>query len=157
MSDPAGPPPWSRDGVDPGEHYELCGDEFTHLLLKLDDGCLGLHTVGLAAPDMARRLYYATDGRMRPLLNLVRVAGGWALEADGRITRELLADAFELVGRTDETLQAKVTPFEMSTFTEEDRSAAERTASQGLERVRVPVGGRVHPPRSAAAALRGAD
>ena len=146
-----------RDGVDPSEHYQVCGDEFTHLLLKLDDGCLGLRTVGLAAPDMARRLYYATDGRMRPLMNLVRVAGGWALEADGRITRELLADAFELVGRTDDTLQAKTNPFEMATFTDEDLLAAERTASQGLERVRVPVAGRVHPPRSAAAALRGAD
>ena len=68
---------------------------------------------------MARRLYYATDGRMRPLMNLVRVAGGWGLEADGRITRELLADAFELVGRTDDTLQAKTNPFEMATFTDE--------------------------------------
>lgn len=146
-----------RDGVDPGEHYQVCGDEFTHLLLKLDDGCLGLRTIGLAAPDMARRLYYATDGRMRPLMNLVRVAGGWALEADGRITRELLADAFELVGRTDDTLQAKTNPFEMPTFSDEDWSAAERTANQGLERVRVPVAGRVHPPRSVAAALRGTN
>jgi hypothetical protein len=85
------------------------------------------------------------------------VAGGWALEADGRITRELLAYAFELVGRTDDTLQAKTNPFEMATFTDEDLSAAERIASQGLERVRVPVAGRVHSPRSAAAALRGVD
>jgi hypothetical protein len=111
---------------------QVCGDEFTHPLLKLDDGYVGLRTVGLAASDMARRLYYATDSRMRPLMNLVRVAGGWALEADGRITRELLADAFELVGRTDDTLQAKTNPFELPTFTEEDWSAAERTASQGL-------------------------
>src|SRR5207253_9645099 len=95
-----------RAGIDTGEHYQVCGDEFTHPLLKLDDGYLGLRTVALAASDMARRLYYATDSRMRPLMNLVRVAGGWALEADGRITRELLADAFELVGRTDDTLQA---------------------------------------------------
>jgi hypothetical protein len=78
-------------------------------------------------------------------------------QADGRITRELLADAFELVGRTDDTLQTKMNPFETPTFTEEDRSAAELTASQSLERVRVPVAGRVHPPRSAPAALRGAD
>src|SRR6266851_4663744 len=77
-----------RDGVDPGEHYQVCGDEFTHLLLRLDDGCLGLRSAGLATPDMARRLYYATDGRMRPLMNLVRVAGGWALQTGGRITRD---------------------------------------------------------------------
>jgi hypothetical protein len=81
---------------------------------------------------MGRRLYYATDGRMRPLMNLVRVAGGWALEADGRITRELLANALGLVGRTDDTLQAKTNPFELPSFTEEDWSAAERTGSQGL-------------------------
>lgn len=45
----------------------------------------------------------------------------------------------------------------MATFTEEEWSAAERTASQGLERVRVPVAGRVHQLRNAAATLRGAD
>ncbi|MDQ6675653.1 MAG: hypothetical protein M3069_33795, partial [Chloroflexota bacterium] len=111
---------------------------FTHLLLKLDDGCLGLRPAGLAAADIARRLYYATDGRMRPLMNLVRVAGSWALEADGRITLELLADAFELVGRTDHTLQAKTNPFELLTFTEQDCAEAERIAGQRLERVRVP-------------------
>jgi hypothetical protein len=114
-----------------------------HLLLKLDDGCLGLRASGLAAPDMTHRLYYATDGRMRPLMNLVRVAGSWALEADRLITRELLADAFELVGRTDDTLQAKTNPFELPTFTEQDWAEAERAASQRLGRVRVPVAHRV--------------
>jgi hypothetical protein len=85
----------------------VCDDEFTHLLLKLDDGCLGLPTANLATADMARRLYFATDGRIRPLMNLIRVAGSWALEADRLITRELLADAFELVGRTDDVLQTR--------------------------------------------------
>jgi hypothetical protein len=141
------------DSEAPG-HYQVCGDEFTHLLLKLDGGCLGLRPADLAAPDMARRLYYATDGRMRPLMNLLRVAGGWALEADDRITRELLADAFELVGRTDETLQAKSNPFELPAFGADDLAAAEQTASRYLERVRVPVAGRVRPARAASAVLR---
>ena len=142
---------WAHDpaDVDSGEHYRRCGDEFTHLLLKLDDGCLGLRSAGLATPDMGRRLYYATDGRMRPLMNLVRVAGGWALETGGRITRELLADAFELVGRTDDTLQAKSNPFEMPTFSDDDLASAEQTSSQRLDRARIPVAGRVHPARGA--------
>ncbi len=146
---------WQFDGgdADSADHYEACSDEFTHLLLKLDDGCLGFRTSGLAALDMARRLYYATDGRMRPLMNLVRVAGSWALEADGRITRELLADSFELVGRTDDTLQAKANPFELPTFTEQDHAEAERNAGERLERVRVPVDDRVHRSRARAASL----
>ncbi len=44
-------------------------------------------------PTWPRRLYYRTEGRVRPLRNLIRVAGGWALEANRQITRELLADA----------------------------------------------------------------
>jgi Bacterial TniB protein len=150
---------WANDpaDVDSAEHYRRCGDEFTHLLLKLDDGCLGLRSAGLATPDMGRRLYYATDGRMRPLMNLVRVAGGWALETGGRISRELLADAFELVGRTDDTLQAKANPFEMPTFGVEDLAAAEQTSSQRLDRARTPVAGRVHPARGVPQAFRAAD
>src|SRR5260370_20555720 len=62
--DPPGGHRQLEDGdTNSADHYEACSDEFTHLLLKLDDGCLGLRTVGLAAPDMARRLYYATDYR----------------------------------------------------------------------------------------------
>lgn len=150
---------WSHDPADADstDHYRTCEDEFTHLLLKLDNGCLGLRSAGLAAPDIARRLYYATDGRMRPLMNLVRVAGGWALETGGRINRELLADAFELVGRTDDTLQAKVNPFETPTFTAEDLTAAEQASSQRLDRVRVPIAGRVHAARGAPPVLRDAD
>jgi hypothetical protein len=150
---------WVHDpaDVDSAEHYRRCGDEFTHLLLKLDDGCLGLRSAGLATPDMARRLYYATDGRMRPLMNLARVTGGWALETDGRITLQLLADAFELVGRTDDTLQAKANPFEMPAFGVEDLAVAEQTSSQRLDRARTPVAGRVHPARGAPQVFRAAD
>ena len=61
------------------------------------------HDRGKHAPDLSgwpqsrlSRLYFATDGRIGPLMNLIRVAGSWALEADRLITRELLADAFEL-------------------------------------------------------------
>src|SRR5258708_39958077 len=45
---------WQFDGgdADSADHYEACSDEFTHLLLKLDDGCLGLRPSGLAALDM---------------------------------------------------------------------------------------------------------
>jgi hypothetical protein len=131
---------WTHDpaDVDSAEHYRRCGDEFTHLLLKLDDGCLGPSSTGLATPDMARRLYYATDGRMRPLMNLVRVAGGWALETGGRISRQLLADAFELVGRTDDTLQAKANPFEMPTFGVEDLASAEETSRVWSKAHRLP-------------------
>lgn len=89
---------------------------------------------------------------MRPLMNLVRVAGSWALEADGRITLELLADAFELVGRTDDTLQAKTNPFELPTFSEYDSAEAERVAGQRLERVRVPVADRVRRVRAVSSA-----
>jgi hypothetical protein len=127
----------------------VCRDEFTHLLLQLDAGCLGLRPAGLAQPEMARRLYYATDGRMRPLMNLIRVAGSWALEGDESITGELLADAFELVGRTDDTLQAKTNPFDLPTFTEQDQAEAERDAGQRLDRVRVPVASRVRRGRAA--------
>jgi AAA domain len=150
---------WAHDpaDVDSAEHYRRCGDEFTHLLLKLDDGCLGLPSAGLATPDLARRLYYATDGRMRPLMNLLRVAGGWALETGGHIRRELLADAFELVGRTDDTLQVKANPFEMPTFGVEDLATAEQTSSQRLDRARIPVAGRMHPARGAPPVLRDAD
>jgi hypothetical protein len=90
---------------------------------------------------------------MRPLMNLVRVAGSWALEADGRITRELLGDSFELVGRTDDTLQAKANPFELPTFTEQDYAEAERNAGERLERVRVSVADRVHRGRARAVFL----
>jgi hypothetical protein len=148
---------WGHGGdidFESAQHAEVCRDEFTHLLLKLDAGCLGLRPADLAAPDMARRLYYATDGRMRPLMNLLRVAGGWALEANEGITHELLADAFELVGRTDEMLQAKSNPFELPAFGADDLAAAEQTASRYLERVRVPVAGRVRPARAASAVLR---
>src|ERR1700694_3503144 len=53
-------PPGEHWGLDRGDadsldHYKVCGDEFTHLLLKLDDRCLGFRTVGLAAPEMVRR------------------------------------------------------------------------------------------------------
>lgn len=142
---------WECGGsdVNSADHFAACSDEFTHLLLKLDDGCLGLDTAGLAGPDLGRRLYYATDGRMRPLMNLIRVAGSWALQADGLITREILADAFELVGRTDDTLQAKTNPFDLPTFTDEDYAVAERDAGQRLERVRVPVAHRVRRVRTA--------
>jgi hypothetical protein len=47
--------------IELADHYQACGDEFTHLLLKLDDGCLGLRHARLAELDIARRLYYATD------------------------------------------------------------------------------------------------
>jgi hypothetical protein len=76
-------------------------------------------------------------------MNLIRVAGSWALEADRLITRELLADAFELVGRTDDTLQAKTNPFDLPAFADEHLSEAERDASQRLDRLRVPVASRV--------------
>ena len=150
LFDPPGRHFQSADAdIDSADHFQVCADEFTHLLLKLDDGCLGLRPAGVATPDMARRLYYATDGRMRPLMNLLRVAGSWALEGDRLITRELLADAFELVGRTDDTLQAKTNPFESPTFTDEDCADAERHAGERLDRVRVPVAGRVRRARSA--------
>jgi hypothetical protein len=51
---------WQCDSCDVSwpEHKQVCSDEFTHLLLKLDDGCLGLPPAHLATPDMARRLYF---------------------------------------------------------------------------------------------------
>jgi hypothetical protein len=136
---------WQREACDLAspEHHQVCSDEFTHLLLKLDDGCLGLRPANLATSDMARRLYFATDGRIRPLMNLIRVAGSWALEADRLITRELLADAFELVGRTDDILQAKTNPFDLPAFADEHFTEAERDASQRLDRLRVPVASRM--------------
>jgi hypothetical protein len=90
-------------------------------------------------------------------MNLVRVAGGWALETGARISRELLADAFELVGRTDDALQAKTNPFEMPAFGVEDLAAAEQSSSQRLDRARIPVAGRVHPARGAPQVFRAAD
>ena len=80
---------------------------------------------------------------MRPLMNLIRVAGSWALESDGCLTGELLADAFELVGRTDDTLQAKTNPFDLPAFADEHFAEAERNASQRLDRLRVPVASRM--------------
>ncbi|MDQ6673404.1 MAG: hypothetical protein M3069_22120 [Chloroflexota bacterium] len=46
---------WERGGdvSESAEHHQACGDEFTHLLLKLDDGCLGLSPACLAVPDVA--------------------------------------------------------------------------------------------------------
>ncbi|MDQ6673403.1 MAG: hypothetical protein M3069_22115 [Chloroflexota bacterium] len=94
---------------------------------------------------------------MRPLRNLIRVAGGWALEANRQITRELLGDAFELDGRTDDTLQAKTNPFELPTFTDEDFSVAEWDAGRPPERVRIPVAGGLHRVRGAPAVLADAN
>ena len=56
LFDPPGGHGQLDDGdADSADHYEACSDEFTHLLLELDDRCLGLHPAGLAAPDIARR------------------------------------------------------------------------------------------------------
>jgi hypothetical protein len=66
-----------------------------------------------------------------PLMNLVRVAGGWALDTGGRISRELFADAFELVGANGRHAPGEVEPVRNAHLQLESLTSYIRRAARG--------------------------